>query len=619
MKSVNSAKSTSVSIEAAHMKQTTTTLRRERVASVATAVPINPITAEFIRHSLLSIPKQIELNITRTAYSPLVYEYKDYAVGIVDPEGRLISESGGGIPLFVADALGVGVRDGLLIHGRNGIKPGDVLISNHSGTMGQHLNNVIMYTPVFMGDGELVAFMAIIVHWLDIGGWAVGSAAPTGTTDIFQEGIQFRSIKLWSEGKRVEDVYRIIELNSRFPRMLLGDIESQLSGCLLGRDLIRGLVEKYSLATFRGTVDLIWRRSEAAAREAIAAIPDGVYEASSFLDDDGCDFGKPVAIKVIVRVAGDEMTVDFSGVADQVRGSINSGRFGGATTAARIAFKFLCAPYEPSNDGSYRPLHVEIPDGKFLSASDRAAMSMYSPPLPTVIDTILKAMVPAMPHHVAGGHHANFGAHIFEGRHPASGEQYLAITGNHGGWGASAGHDGPGPYKTMSHGDTLDVPIEALEQLYPLRFERYEFRPDSGGAGEYRGGVGLEKILKTLAPTTIQLNFDRSGCAPWGVLGGKDAAVPETYIERPDAPPQAIMKGNLPLRVGDVLRVLSSGGGGYGDAFKRDPERVARDVHRGYITADSARADYGVVLDRAGGVDASATKLMRAGRAKSRA
>jgi N-methylhydantoinase B len=559
------------------------------------ATRINPITAEIIRHGLLAIPKQIEINITRTAYSPLVYEYKDYAVGIVDPEGRLISESGGGIPLFVADALGVGVRDGLAIHGRDGIKPGDVIISNHAGTLGQHLNNVIMYTPVFV-DGELVAFMAIIVHWLDIGGWAVGSAAPVGTTDIFQEGIQFRSVKLWSEGRRLDDIYRIIEINTRFPRMLLGDIESQLAGCLLGRDLIAALVRKYSLPTVRSAVDLMWRRSEAAARRAIGAIPDGTYTASSFLDDDNIEFGKPVPIDVVVRVAGDEMTIDLSGVADQVRGSINSGRFGGAVTAARIAFKFLCAPHEPSNDGSYRPLSVEIPPGKFLSADGRAAMAMYSPPLPTVIDTILKAMVPAMPGHVAGGHHGNFGAHTFEGRHPATGELFLTLAGSHGGWGASAGHDGPGPYKTMSHGDTLDIPVEALEQFYPLRIEHYEVRPDSGGPGEYRGGVGFEKIIQVLAPCAAQLNFDRAGCPPWGVLGGGDGAVPITTLERAGAPPERKMKGKVALDRGDRLRVLSSGGGGYGTPRDRRRESVLRDVRQGYVTPAGAARDYGIVL-----------------------
>ena len=571
----------------------------------------NPITTEFIRHSLLSIPKQIELNITRTAYSQLVFEYKDYAVGIVDPEGRLISESGGGIPLFVADALGVGVRDGLAVHGRDGIKPGDVLISNHAGTLGQHLNNVIMYTPVFTKEGELAAFMAIIMHWLDIGGWAVGSAAPIGTTEIFQEGIQFRSVKIWSEGRRLDDMYRIIEYNTRFPRMLLGDIESQLAGCLLGRDLIRDLIEKYSLDQFRHAVETMWRRSEAAAREAVAAIPDGVYEATSFLDNDGHDMETPVPIGVVVRVQGDQMTVDLSGVADEVRGSINSGRYGGATTAARIAFKYLCAPNEPSNDGSYRALQVEIPDGKFLSASGRAAMSMYSPPLPTVIDTIVKAMVPAMPDHVAAGHHANFGAHVFEGRNPDTGEFYLAISGNHGGWGASRGHDGPGPYKTMSHGDTLDVPMEVIEQLYPLRFEHYEVRQDSGGAGEFRGGAGLEKVTRTAAPSTSQLNFERSLCPPWGVLGGEGSPPPTVEILRGDGSTDNILKGNVAMARGEQLRILSSGGGGYGRPSARDPERVALDVRRGYVSPQMARPIYRVVVDEEGELDVTATAALR--------
>lgn len=572
---------------------------------------INPISAEIIRHSLQAIPKQIELNITRTAYSPLVFEFKDYAVGIVDPDGRLISESGGGIPLFVADALGVGVRDGLAIHGRDAIRPGDVLISNHAGTMGQHLNNVIMYTPVFV-DNELVAFMAVIMHWIDIGGWAVGSAAAVGTTDIFQEGIQFRSVKLWSEGKAVADIYRIIELNSRFPRMLLGDIESQLAGCLLGRDMIADLVRKYSLPTTRTAIELTWQRSEMAARDAIRRIPDGSYEASSFLDDDNLELGKPVPIHVVVRVHGDEMTVDLSGVADQVKGSINSGRFGGATTAARIAFKYLCASHEPSNDGSYRPLHVEIPDGKFLSANGRAAMAMYSPPLPTVIDTILRAMEPAMPQHVAGGHHANFGAHTIEGRHPESGELFLALLGTVSGWGASAGLDGPGPYKTMSHGDTLDVPVEAIEQLYPLRVEHYEVRTDSAGAGQFRGGMGYEKVIRALAPCTAQLNFDRTGCPPWGIQGGNDSVVPVTTIERPGAPPERRMKASVELQAGDRLRVLSSGGGGYGAPSLREPERVTLDVKRGYVSTEGARRDYAVALDAQGNLLASETKALRA-------
>jgi N-methylhydantoinase B len=240
---------------------------------------VNPITAEIIRHGLLQIPKQIEHNITRTAYSPLIYEYKDYAVGIVDPEGRLICQGDGGIPLFVANALGIAVRDGLAIHGPDGIEPGDVLFTNHAGTLGQHLNNVAMYTPIYGGAGEsqLLGFMCVIVHWVDIGGMFVGSSTTSGTTSIYQEGIQFRSVKLRSRGKPVADIYRIIETNSRFARELFGDIEAQLAGCMLGREMFLALTEKYGLDTVLASIEVMWDRSERAARLRRRVSPSSIW------------------------------------------------------------------------------------------------------------------------------------------------------------------------------------------------------------------------------------------------------------------------------------------------------------------------------------------------------
>ena len=571
----------------------------DNVATETRAATVNPITAEIIRYALLSIPNQIDVNITRTAYSPLVYEYKDYAVGIVDREGRLISQSSGGIPLFVANALGTAVVDGIAIHGRDGIAPGDVIFSNHAGTLGQHLNNVVMYTPVFAG-GELVAFMCVLVHWIDVGGMVVGSCAPVGPTEIYQEGIQYRSVKLWSRGEPCRDIYRIIEYNTRFPRMLLGDIESQLAGCLMGRDLIAKQIEKYGLSAVRGAIGLMWNRSEAAARAAIRKIPDGVYRASSFLDNDGVELDKRMELDIIVRVEGDEMTVDFSGIADQVKGPINSGREGGAITAARIAFKYLAAPDEPANDGSFRPLHVVIPDGKFLSAAADAPMGLYSAPLPTVIDTIVKALVDAAPEHVAAAHHGNFCIHSLAGRDPRTGEPFYNLSAADGGWGASYGHDGPAHYKTMSHGDTLDIPIEVQEALYPLRIEHFEIRPDSAGAGEWRGGIGLEKVIAPLTSCRVHVLNERIGCPPWGVRGGGEGARPCISIERPGAAPEEVRKANIPVGPGDHIRVQTSGGGGYGDPLKREPAKVAADVQFGYVSREAAERDYGVLLDRQG-------------------
>lgn len=571
---------------------------------------VNPITAEIIRHALLSIPNQIDVNITRTAYSPLVYEYKDYAVGIVDPEGRLISQSAGGIPLFVANALGTAVRDGIEIHGRDGIGHGDVIFSNHAGTLGQHLNNVVMYTPVFTG-GELVAFMCVLVHWIDVGGMVVGSCAPVGPTEIYQEGIQYRSVKLWARGEPCKDVYRIIEYNTRFARMLLGDIESQLAGCLMGRDLIAAQVTKYGLTSVQAAIELMWERSEEAARAAIRKIPDGIYRASSFLDNDGVDLDKRMILDIEVRVEGDEMTVDFSGVADQVKGPINSGREGGAVTAARIAFKYLAAPEEPANDGSFRPLHVVIPDGKFLSAAPNAPMGLYSAPLPTVIDTVVKALVDAAPEHVAAGHHGNFCIHSLAGRNPQTGEPFYNLSAADGGWGASYGHDGPAHYKTMSHGDTLDIPIEVQEALYPLRIERLEIRQDSAGAGRWRGGIGLEKVVAPLVPCHVHVLNERIGCPPWGIRGGKDGSRPCITIDRPGETPAEVRKANVAVGPGDRICVQTSGGGGYDDPLKRDPHAVAADVRFGYVSRNSAENIYGVILDDAGAVLPSETSKKR--------
>jgi len=583
----------------------------------AEAAAINPITAEIIRHALQSIPNQIDVNITRTAYSPLIYEYKDYAVGIVDHDGRLIAQAQGGIPLFVANALGVAVRDGIAVHGLDGIEPGDVIFSNHAATLGQHLNNVVMYTPIFSGrnGGELFGFMAVLVHWLDIGGRVVGSCASSGSTDIFQEGIQFRSVKLWSRGKLVRDMHRMIEINTRFPRMLLGDVESQFSGCMLGRDMVAALLDKYGVETTRAAVELMWDRSDRAARQAIAALPDGDYHARSFLDDDSIELGKNILVDAVVRIRGDQMTVDFSGTSDQVKGPLNSGRDGGAVAAARIAFKYLVSPDDPPNDGSFRALTVDIPEGKFISATGNAPMGGYSTPMPTVVDTVVKAMVPAAPQHVAAGHHGNFGISSYAGTDPRTGDLFQCMGTIHGGWGASLGHDGPGPYKTMSHGDTLDIPVEAQEALYPLRIEYQLIRPDSGGAGEFRGGCGVDRLTTVLAPCTTQIFFDRTGCPPWGILGGKDGATPSIVVERTTGEPVSVLKGFVPLQPGDQVRVQSGGGGGYGDPFKRDPERVARDVRLGYVTRERARSDYGVALDANNRVLEAETATLRDERA----
>ncbi len=563
---------------------------------------VDPITLEVIRHGIISICDQIDANMTRTAFSPYIYEYKDYAVGFVGASGELLAQSTGGMPVFVADSVGAAVKDGLAIYGREKLYKGDVIVCNHAAVQGQHLNNTVMYTPVLAGPAgdRLIGFFAVNCHWIDIGGAAIGSVSYS-SSDIFMEGLQLRSIKLWSKGEPMAEVYRIIENNSRFPHELLGDIEAQLGGCLLGRDLTQTMADKYGPAVFLDTLGVILDQCEAAAREKIRAIPDGIYQHEAFLDNDGVrDEQIPIHVKVIV--AGDELTVDFSEMSVQVKGCINSGFYGGGRTCVRVAFKYLIATDEPANEGTFRPVKMILPEGKLISAAATAAMGLYSIPFPTVIDCIIKALEPALPQRVTGAHFGTFSSFSFAGRRQDSAAVFKANDSGHGGWGACATHDGAGPFRTMAHGDTRLIPIELQEALYPFRIEEFGLRQDSAGPGRWRGGLGFDKQYVLLAPCDLWANFDRIGCPPWGVQGGKQAKSGQVLILKNGAvDPELLYKTeNRPLQAGDHVRMSTGGGGGYGDPHERPVELVALDVRRGLVSLASARDDYGVVIDADG-------------------
>ena len=567
-------------------------------ADSANSAAIDPVTLEVIRHGIISICDQIDANITRTAFSPYIYEYKDYAVGFVGAGGELLAQSTGGMPVFVADSVGMAVKDGLEIYGRENLHRGDVIVCNHATVQGQHLNNTVMYTPVFAGrsGSELIGFFAVNCHWIDIGGGAIGSVSYS-STDIFMEGLQLRSIKLWSRGEPIEEVYRIIENNTRFPQELMGDIEAQLGGCLLGRDLTQAIADKYGPELFLDALDLILDQCEAATRAKIRAIPDGVYRHEAFLDNDGVR-DRQIPIKVAVIVTGDELTIDFSEISDQVKGCINSGYYGGGRTCARVAFKYLIATDEPANEGTFRPVKMILPQGKLISAEPTAAMGLYSIPFPTIIDCIIKALEPALPARVTGAHFGTFSSLSFAGKRMDTGALFKANDSGHGGWGACANHDGAGPFRTMAHGDTRLIPIELQESMYPFRVEEICLRQDSGGPGKWRGGLGFDKQYVLLAPCELWANFDRIGCPPWGVQGGKAAKSGQVLIYRNGrAEPELLYKTeNRPLDAGDRVRMSTGGGGGYGDPRKRPIELLERDVRRGFVSSESARDDYGVVF-----------------------
>jgi N-methylhydantoinase B len=554
---------------------------------------IDPVTAEVIRRRLVAIADEVDVNITRTAFSPYIYEYKDYAVGIVDKNGDLICQCTAGMPVFVADVMRAAVQDGLELYGADNLHDGDIVVTNYAGTIGQHLNNVTMYTPIYVADQPLpIGFMVVVMHWIDVGGRDIGSLSKFAT-DIFQEGIQFRTVKLRSRGEAVPEIYRMIEHNTRFPVEMMGDINSQIGGCLLGRDSVAELVERYGVDTFRGALEAIWNQSEAEARAAIRAIPDGTYTAEAVLDDDGLNPGS-LPCKVTVTVQGDEMTIDLSELPAEVNAPMNSGRSGGGSTVARLALRYLLLPEGDANEGTFRPLKLILPEGTIVSARPTAPMGSYNSALPTLIDLVIRALGAALPDRVAAGHYGTFSTLAYAGRHPETGVYWQCHDSGFGGWGALHDMDGPGPFRTMCHGDTRLIPIETHEASYPFMIESFSLRADSGGPGEFRGGLGLERRYLMLAPCRISTRFERTLCPAWGMNGGRDGQPGHVLIERADGTTQVALKEAVMLKAGDRVRIRTGGGGGYGDPMRRDRERVRADIKRGYVSPQAARDIYGL-------------------------
>lgn len=581
----------------------------EVTRSPTPAPAFDPIQLQVVKQRIVSVPNLIEKNIERTAFSVLVQEYKDYAVGFVDAGGRLVAQSRHSLPAFVANALGLAVRAGLRDIGEDEMQVGDVMIVSEAAVLGKHINDVVAYTPVRV-DGRLLGFFAVLVHWIDVGGAVTGSCFSPSTTDVFQEGTQFPTVKLVSRGKRVRDIFRIIETNTRFPRLLMGDLEAQLGGCKMGHDMVQEIVSQYGPDTLMAAVDEMFTDADRAMKRALSALPPGTYQASSFMDDDGVRKGEPIRIDVSVTIQDGQMTVDLSGLSDQLAGPFNAGRDGGAVAVARMAAKILFAGDTPVNEGDFMRVHVEIPDGKFLSARPDAPVGGAGNTSATVVDTIISALAPAMDGLVPAGHHGIYGTHTITGRLP-SGERFLSLDAMSGGWGAFANVDGPGPYRSLTHGDVRDVPVELQEALYPYRIEAKRLRVDSGGAGRHRGGLGIEKIYRFLQDCTLLAKVERTGCPPWGLQGGLPGRSPAGCVDYGDGTHAEMKKGQWLVKAGDSARILSGGGGGYGHPQERDAASVAEDVRQGYVTAESAALDYGVVLAADASVDAVRTAVLR--------
>jgi N-methylhydantoinase B len=437
-----------------------------------------------------------------------------------------------------------------------------------------------------------------MAHWQDVGGTLRGS-----TTDIYEEGLQMPIVKIYRQGQVNDELVEIIKSNVRFPDLAMGDFRAQVASVKTGERRVLTLLQRYGRDAVLGSIQHIFRYSAELARQAVRAIPDGVYEADSFMDDDAVRVGQHIPLHVKVTVAGDEMTIDLTDVSRQVPGYFNSGPTAGRS-AAQVAFKCLTSPLlYPINDGSFAPLQIVLPPGRAVSAVKPAAVRKWQTIPMTLVDTIIHAMAPAMPDKVAAGHHCDLLLAMAHGTDPRTGRFTFASGGNPGGgWGAK--HDGDGMCATVciNDGDTHNRPIEASEWKSPLVVEEYTLLSDSGGAGRHRGGLGARRITRLLGPMKVNSHTERTQCVPWGLYGGRPALPNRVRVRRADGRIEEFLNGKLSayeMGAGDALIVEAGGGGGYGPPWERPAEQVQADVREGYVSLAQARADYGVVLDAA--------------------
>ena len=554
---------------------------------------VDPITVEILRNGVIAVTEEMKTNLMRTAYNMIIYEALDFTVGLFTADGETVS-IGLGLPMFIR-GMAETVKAKLRHFGREGIHPDDILITNDAYITGSHLNHVTLTMPIFHNN-ELIAFTCCMAHWLDVGG-SIGHV----TTDIYSEGLQIPLLKYQRSGAVNQDLVDLIKQNVRLPDLAMGDLRAQVTAVTTGARRFLELVERYGCDDVLGSIQIIMDQTDAAARASARTIPDGVYEAESFMDDDGIQIGVRIPIKVRVIIRDGEVTIDLSDVSQQVGGFYNSGITTGFA-CAQVAYKCLTTPtYYPVNDGSFRSLKVIMPAGRVISATRPAPMRWWMTFPMTVVDTIFKALAPAIPDRVIAGHHADLVTTTMHGISPIDGRFFIAAVGPvGGGWGAKRSQDGVSVTVCINDGDTHNSPSEQVETKYPILIERYALRTDSGGAGRTRGGLGADIVVQALSPMSFNSTIERAHCKPWGLDGGLAADGNALSLRvngewKHDLPNAKLM--NYRLRKGDAFMVRSGGGGGFGPPAERDLEQIAFDVHEGYVSAEAAKRDYGVAID----------------------
>ncbi len=575
---------------------------------------LDPISLAVIQNGLQQVCNEMDLAFVRAAFSPVISEALDRSDGIYAREdGALIAQGELGLPVFVG-TMQFSTRAVIERVRANGwsLDPGDVFIVNDPYLGGTHLMDVKFVKPFFY-KGQLWSWLANTGHWPDTGGMVPGGFS-ANATEVEQEGLRLPPVKLYKKGVLDQEILSIILSNIRIADQRIGDIKAQAAALATGEKRLTALLDRYGASTVEGAIAELRKRASQQMRAKIARIASGTYEGHAIVDSDGV-VNEPLHIRLkVTKTDSNELLFDFAGSSPPCRGPMNS-VLSTTLSSVYLAIKHVF-PEVPINAGTFEPLRVLDPEGTFLYARyPRPVSGCAAEVSQRIAEAVFSALVNALPLELFAAPAGTSGNLALGGSDPSKSRAYIMYVISGGGYGGNAAGDG------ISNGcSTIGIskttPIEVMEQYYPILFEEYSLHEGSGGAGEHRGGFGVNyaiRVRRGKARASMVMDHGRTG--PLGALGGQDGGVNKVAIERKDGiyhPPHLSKDQDIELEPGDVVRVSTPGGGGYGDPFRREPQKVAQDVSRGYYTRAQAEALYGVALSAGGAVDLPRTEELRA-------
>ena len=535
---------------------------------------IDIISLEITWNNLKSIADESYITLMKSAFSTNIKERHDHSTAITNSKGKLIAQAENALPAHLASMGGL-IQHVIDEYGEN-IFEGDIFIANDPHVAGgTHLPDINMAMPIF-SKNQLLGFVANIVHHADVGGAAVGSMSG-GLNEIYKEGLRIPLVRLYNKGKIVRDVFRLLLLNMRLSDERKGDLNAQISACRLGVKRVKELISKHDEVYLNNTFEEILKRSKIRMQAAISKIPDGDYSFTDYMDDDGLNT-KNIKISVTIKKKGKKILFDFSDTDEQVEGNFNL-TFNATQSSVCYSLKALLDPDLPNNSGIFDAIEIKIPKGSLLNCLSPASVALRLNTCQRVVDVVLGAFIEILPKKITGAANGANTSAVFAGINPNNGQRYVYLETLGGGMGGRYSKDGKDGVQVHLT-NTSNLPVEAIEMEYPLRVEEYSFVENSGGAGKYRGGLGIRRIIRPIAHKCEFSGVgERFKHSPWGVFGGKPGKPGKFFIKHKNGKITKLSSKSASIYTTekDAIIMETPGAGGYGDPKKRSKENILKD------------------------------------------